>query len=282
MRDFQCSDHLYDGHKGTDIAIRDLNVMRQGVAVLAAASGEVVALRDGMLDQMPSVDFRREKKRFCGNGIVIRHKAEWETQYCHLRRNSILVERGEKVVGGQPIGLVGHSGMAMFPHVHLSVRHRGEVIDPFIGVGPARDCEVGAAPLWSASALRALAQDMTSIYNVGFANKRPVARSIREGVYREKAMPRNSPALILWAEIFWVRPNDKVRLRISGPNGEVVIDHLNVLERREARRMVFAGREKTGLFWPTGQYRGEVLVERIESSGRVSRYTAESNLFLKN
>ena len=282
VRDFRCSDHLYDGHKGTDIGIRDLGAMRKGVYVLAAAPGEVVALRDGMLDHIPSADLQLAANRFCGNGIVIRHNAGWETQYCHLKRESILVKRGQKVVRGQPIGLVGHSGMTMFPHIHLSIRYNEREVDPFVGLNREKPCEIGERPLWRASVLRALSQDMTAIYNVGFAAKRPNVRSIREGLYRDLVFSRNIPALIFWAEIFWVRPGDKVRIRIFGPDGELVIDHRSVVKRRQARWMIFSGRKRLGLQWPSGQYRGEVLVEREETNARVFRYKAESNIILKN
>ena len=278
--DFRCSDQLYDGHKGTDIAIRDLGVMREGVFVLAAAPGEIAALRDGMLDQIPGPDFRRAKKNFCGNGVVIRHAAGWETQYCHLRRKSILVNKGEKVLRGQPVGLVGLSGMTIFPHIHLTVRYRGKVVDPFVGVRRTKACGIGDEPLWSEPVLRNLAQDMTAIYNFGFASKSPNVHSIRAGLYRDQAIFRKAPAFIVWAEIFWVQPNDKLSLRVVGPDGEVVVDHRRVITKRQARQMVFAGKKKRGLLWPEGQYRGEVVVERVESSGLVSRYAAKRDIKL--
>src|SRR5215470_5343156 len=50
-RDYTCGSRTYDGHRGTDIAIRDLAAMREGVKVLAAAEGEVRAVRDGEEDK---------------------------------------------------------------------------------------------------------------------------------------------------------------------------------------------------------------------------------------
>src|SRR5215831_9272833 len=47
-RDYRCGSLTYDGHKGTDIRIPDRSLFERGVAVLAAASGRVRALRDGM------------------------------------------------------------------------------------------------------------------------------------------------------------------------------------------------------------------------------------------
>ena len=38
---------------------------------------------------------------------------------------------GDPVTAGQRLGGVGYSGMAAFPHVHLSVRRNGVAVDPF-------------------------------------------------------------------------------------------------------------------------------------------------------
>ena len=115
IRDFRCKDHSYDGHKGVDIAIRDLKAMQDGVAVVAAAPGVVRAVRDGMADKMPDADFRKNAKdRYCGNGLVMVHGGGWESQYCHLRRGSLRVKPGQKIQRGQELGMVGHSGMAEF------------------------------------------------------------------------------------------------------------------------------------------------------------------------
>src|SRR5215831_16772207 len=49
-KDFHCGALAYDGHKGTDIRVPDGAAMAKGIAVLAAASGKVLRLRDGMDD----------------------------------------------------------------------------------------------------------------------------------------------------------------------------------------------------------------------------------------
>src|SRR5258706_7526145 len=47
VRDYTCARFSYDGHNGTDFALRDLNAMAEGVAVLAAAAGRVLRARNG-------------------------------------------------------------------------------------------------------------------------------------------------------------------------------------------------------------------------------------------
>ena len=74
VKDYKCQADSYNGHKGIDISIRDLNIMQKGVAVLAAATGVVENIRDGMTDHGHD-DARHEtiKGRECGNGLVIKH-----------------------------------------------------------------------------------------------------------------------------------------------------------------------------------------------------------------
>ena len=117
VRDFRCRLRSYDGHDGVDFALRDLAVMGQGVTVIASAAGRVKSIRDGMADiaVIDSASLARIKGRECGNGVVIDHSDGWQTQYCHLRRNSIRVKPGEQVAAGAPIGLVGLSGQPEFP-----------------------------------------------------------------------------------------------------------------------------------------------------------------------
>src|SRR5213592_4463604 len=48
--DFHCNPRTYNGHEGTDFAIRDLAIMVRGVPVVASAAGIVRSVRDGMVD----------------------------------------------------------------------------------------------------------------------------------------------------------------------------------------------------------------------------------------
>src|SRR5690349_163151 len=50
VRDFRCGARTYDGHDGTDFAIRDREAMERGVTVIASASGTVRRVRDGVDD----------------------------------------------------------------------------------------------------------------------------------------------------------------------------------------------------------------------------------------
>jgi murein DD-endopeptidase MepM/ murein hydrolase activator NlpD len=262
-RDYRCGRVTYDGHKGTDIAIRDLVAMQAGVAVVAAAAGEVQGTRDGVDD----VDVERVgrdaiKGRECGNGVVLGHGDGWTSQYCHLRKGSVRVKKGERVAAGQMLGFVGNSGLAEFPHVHLQVAKDGRIVDPFVGVAGGPNCGIGEQPLWKPEVLAKLAYRPTALYNAGFAAAAPKPDAVRSGLHADKALSRQAPALVLWVDIFWAMPGDELSLRIVGPDGEVVAEHTSRLEKQEARRLAYAGAKRKKIFWDVGTYRGEIRLVR--------------------
>nr|WP_294600628.1 peptidoglycan DD-metalloendopeptidase family protein [uncultured Rikenella sp.] len=63
-----------------------------------------------------------------GNCVVIRHKNGLETLYAHNTRN--LVQVGDVVRAGDPIGLIGRTGRATTEHCHFEVRIQGQHINP--------------------------------------------------------------------------------------------------------------------------------------------------------
>ena len=48
--DMRCGPLTYDGHTGTDFAIRDPRTQPDGVNVIASAAGMIKALHDGISD----------------------------------------------------------------------------------------------------------------------------------------------------------------------------------------------------------------------------------------
>ena len=220
MRDYMCGGLTGDGHKGTDIAIRDLATMAAGVEVRAAAAGVVDALRDGMADLSVNEAGRQAiEGKECGNGIRLAHGDGWTTWYCHLRRGSLMVRQGDRVEAGQPLALVGLSGETSFPHVHFDVRHGERVVDPFVGAEPAADCGPGRQPMWASDVMDQLAYQPVLLTDAGFATAAPDKEDVRRGWHRLAALPVASPALVLWVEGFWVAPGDRVTFRLRGPDG---------------------------------------------------------------
>lgn len=265
IRDYKCGVLTYESHNGTDIAIRDRAAMEEGVRVLAAAAGRVRGTRDGVADTSVR-DTGREaiKDRECGNGAVIDHGGGWETQYCHLRRGSLKVKRSEQVAAGQPLGLVGLSGLTEYPHLHFTLRHHGRTVDPFRGDLEGADCSA-ASPLWRADVAAALAYAPGAVYNAGFAPERPDAEGVRSGRYRKIAvLPPDAPVLTFFADVFGVGRGDTLEIRITGPDGRVLAERRVPIERRQARQLTYLGVRRTAAGWLPGVYRGEARLIRAD------------------
>jgi murein DD-endopeptidase MepM/ murein hydrolase activator NlpD len=94
-------------HQGLDIAARE------GTPVLAAADGIVI--------------FSDWTYRL-GNLVVVAHRSGYTTFYGH---NQVLFARpGERVHQGEPIALLGNSGVSTAPHLHFEVWQDGSPVDP--------------------------------------------------------------------------------------------------------------------------------------------------------
>jgi len=63
-----------------------------------------------------------------GNHVVLGHGNGYDTLYAHLSKR--LVKRGDKVVRGQSIGLVGNTGRSTGSHLHYEVHYQDKTVDP--------------------------------------------------------------------------------------------------------------------------------------------------------
>ena len=266
-KDFRCGPRTYDGHDGVDFAIRDQGAMEQGVTVLASAAGTIRSVRDGMEDRalISEESSRRTAGRECGNGIVIDHAEGWQTQYCHLRKGSVRVHVGEQVNRGTPLGFVGLSGKTEFPHVHLTVRNRGQIVDPFTGQQLGVGCDGPVRPVWHAPGLE---YEPAALYNAGFSDGPPNIAEIRKGARSGGSIPRTARALVLWVDAFGVQTSDEMRFQILSPDGRALLDKSQRIDRTQARRFAFAGIRLRKAEWASGQYSGRVTLTRNQD-GRV-------------
>jgi len=276
-KDYRCGPRSYDGHKGTDFRLTTLAAQRRGVAVLAAAGGTVRAIRADMDDRLiENGDSGPVKGRECGNGVLIEAPGGWEMQYCHMARGSIAVKPGQPVASGDRLGLVGLSGDTEFPHLHLSIRYQGRIVDPFAPGLAENSCGAGGgAPLWTGAAARALAYRSSEIINAGFAGA-PVTA---EGIDAEtlKAPGAQSTALVYYARLIGVRKGDVLRLSIAGPDGTVFASRDNPIDRDQAVRWAFAGKRTAANGLARGRYTGSVTL--IRAGAAIAR--REDRLILK-
>lgn len=95
-------------HNGIDIALK------VGDTICSAFDGKV--------------RFSKATDTGYGTLIIVRHDNGLETYHGHL--SARLVEEGDRVVAGQPIGLGGNSGRSTGPHLHFETRYYGQSFDP--------------------------------------------------------------------------------------------------------------------------------------------------------
>ncbi len=100
-------------HAGLDIAAPG------GTEILAPAAGEVILA---------------EHFQAHGNTVLIDHGFGVVTTYLH--QQEFLVEPGEFVQAGQPIGKVGSTGSSTGNHLHFQVNVNGIMVDPFDFIRP--------------------------------------------------------------------------------------------------------------------------------------------------
>ncbi|MGA2641487.1 MAG: M23 family metallopeptidase [Spirochaetia bacterium] len=63
-----------------------------------------------------------------GNYVIVKHTGLYQTLYGHLTRS--VVVRGQKIQQGDKIGELGTTGYSTGPHLHFSVFHNGQPVDP--------------------------------------------------------------------------------------------------------------------------------------------------------
>ena len=268
-RDVGCGALTYDGHKGTDFALPTRAAMRAGVDVLAAAPGIVKAIRDGEPDRA-FVNGISVAGKECGNGIMVELGDGWETQYCHLRQGSVAVKPGDHIVAGERLGLVGQSGKAEFPHLHLGLRHHGKVVDPF-DPDMTQGCDQAIAKdaLWS----KPLPYVPSGLLQVGLASAPPSYEAVKSGIAPATSLPGNGPALVAWVYGFGVQAGDILETRIEGPDG-FRFTHDRKMTQAKVLFLAFAGKKTPPKGWPAGEYRVQITLQR--GGKRVSR--AESHI----
>jgi murein DD-endopeptidase MepM/ murein hydrolase activator NlpD len=102
--------------------------MHNGVDLVAAAGRLVSAAAAGWV-------VRAGWTGGYGLMVEVRHPGDLTTRYSHL--SAILCAPGDALEPGQPVGLVGRTGLATGPHLHFEVWRAGEPRDPLPLLGMA-------------------------------------------------------------------------------------------------------------------------------------------------
>jgi len=135
-----------------------------GRPIYAATSGTVVQAHDGVIERDPVNIVRDMGNMFknardfnsknipdlhvlTGNSILV-ESADGYVLYAHAQNGSIRVSVGDKIVPGQQIACVGHSGNSTAPHLHFQLM---DDLDPWKAKGiPCcfREYEVFKGGVW--------------------------------------------------------------------------------------------------------------------------------------
>lgn len=261
-RDFTCAFKTYEGHKGTDFALRSRIEMDKGVNVLAARDGKILRLRDGENDNAKTQEeyqFIRNQNKDCGNGIIIDHSNGLQTYYCHLKQNSITVEIGDEVKKGDVIAQIGQSGFAEFPHLHFTVIWEGGQIDPFTAHLKDDGCGKVKDNLWEDD----LEYEPYTIFDGGFTNTLPDFKAISKGQEKVLSVSGSGEAFVYWAGFYHAIEGDKVTLTIRDPQGKVIASREHIMEKSRKRPSYrYVGRKLKGRTLPSGTYTGSITYEK--------------------
>ncbi len=272
VQDYTCGGLSYDGHKGTDFGIVSFAQMRRGIDVIAAAPGIVTGTRDGMPDTGYNAKTARQiKGKECGNGVMVRHDGGWETQYCHMRQGSIRVRKGQRVTRQTRLGKVGFSGHSEFPHLHLSVRKDGQVVDPFDPDGKIACGRADQHTLWKKN----IPYQAGALLSSGFAPAVPAYEQVKQGKAAHPTLSATAPAMVVWGFAFGGQKGDKVLLQITGPDGDL-FQHRAEVSKNQAQFFRAAGRKRKSTRWPKGRYVG--TVQLIRNGAIISTRTTETHI----
>jgi murein DD-endopeptidase MepM/ murein hydrolase activator NlpD len=253
--DFTCGTATYDGHDGTDFRVRDT---LSEVKVIAAADGAVKAIRNTMEDKLISdaSDLKSVSNIECGNGVVLTHPGGFETQYCHMRKGSITVRAGQKVKAGDALGLVGYSGAAQFPHLHLSLRRAGKKLDPFSGE-LGQDCAADDTSMWSKKAQASLTYQPAAVLDFGWHSGKVETAMLEKGELTREAPRSDWPALVAYAWLINLQKDDEITLTMQAGTTTPTTNKVK-LDRNKAQYVLFAGK-KRGDAWK-GPHQAELVV----------------------
>jgi len=185
--------------------------------VFAARAGTVIYTNDGLPDTNLSGGF-------LGNVVFIDHGDGYETQYWHLKKDSVIVSVGQQVKAGQEIGRAASSGNSFGPHLHFETLVNGpsgwEVYEPFAGAcRPGQSGWIDQAPL-----------DTDAPFFVDFGITRTFLDGLSPPWWEPWPLPTDGqiatsdPHVVFWWTGYNFPVDALVRVKFTRPNGSVADD----------------------------------------------------------
>ncbi len=109
---------ISDKHYGIDI-----------IAIPNNRNEEIVAFADGVVTSLQKTGTQYG----IGCYVRIKHDNGYYTKYFHLKSNSIVVNKGQRVIKGQKLGIIGTTGQSTAVHLHFQIDKgsNASAIDPY-------------------------------------------------------------------------------------------------------------------------------------------------------
>lgn len=97
--------------------------------VYAPCLGSVLKVKDGVPENVPGT---MKLEEVYGNHIIIQGP-DYRVILAHLRKGTILVKEGDKVIPGHALARLGNSGKSVEPHLHIDAVRNYQEDDPESG-----------------------------------------------------------------------------------------------------------------------------------------------------
>jgi len=218
ITDFHKGTKTYPGHRGTDFVISGFPQMDEGVFVNAVDSGVVTFVHDGEIDRNTDGNINLG----FGNYIAIRHPSNLYSYYAHLKKNSMLVNVGDKVSKGEHLALVGSSGNSTDPHLHFELWYDSlYLVEPF-AASCGEDNSFWEEPMPYDTTFNVWESGLTDfITNINDIRNRPIAKD----TFNDQDSIVN-----YWTLQYGIKTGDSTRIEWITPNGSLWFEYSNVYQ----------------------------------------------------
>ena len=140
--------------------------------------------------------------------------------------------------------------------------YQGKVVDPFLGAEADAGCGVTGKPLWAPDLLADLAYRPSGVLSSGFTDQVPTLNEVVSGHHRHERLGRKARNLVFWVLIFGLQPKDEELLRVTAPDGSVLVRKKGrPAKKHKIRWFTYSGKRARRL-WMTGVYKGEYQLVR--------------------
>jgi hypothetical protein len=217
VRDYRCGGRSYDGHDGTDIRIRNLEIQRQGVEVARRGAGTRHRGRNDMEDvSVKTAGKAAIAGKECGNGVLIEHRGRLAHPILPHGQGQRPGQAWRSTTTGQPIG----HGRAIRRYRILSSSFYGAAWrkdrGSFAYGAPENACG-GGRSLWAASLGEQMQYRPREIIDYGFAGIAPTMELIESGEIGKHPVTSASDALVAYVRAIGLQAGDQQFLAVQGP-----------------------------------------------------------------